>query len=86
MDMRLIRAGVAGVFVATACLAGMPAQHAWADVCGSVGGPHVEVGGCTDPYGPEEMGPPMPEYGGMGAPGIEACADVGRRINVSGCV
>lgn len=79
------------MFVAAACLAGMPAQHALADICGSVGGPHVDVGGCTDPYGgPGMMGPEMgpgmmgPEMGG--GPGLEACADVGRRISVGGCV
>lgn len=85
MVMSLFRAGAAGLFVAAACLAGTTAPHAVADVCGSVGGPHVDVSGCTDPYGPE-MGPMPGEYGPPEGPGIEACADVGRRISVGGCV
>lgn len=49
-----------------------------ADVCGDVGGRHVEVSDCTDPGAP--AGDPAP------APDVTACADVGRRVEVGGCV
>lgn len=49
-----------------------------ADVCGDVGGRHVEVSDCTDPVAP--AGNPAP------APDVTACADVGRRVEVGGCV
>lgn len=81
-----------------------------ADVCGSVGGRHVSVGGCRDIFNPvEDYAPPPAYYAPMPdddplpddypympapayvpppplAPNISVCGDIGRRINVSGCV
>ena len=58
-----------------------------ADVCGDVGGAHVNVGGCTDPGG--YVAPPPPAYVApppAPAPGGTACADVsGRHVSVGGC-
>lgn len=71
--------------------------HSSADVCAGVGGRHISVSGCGSiadaiaPYAPPpsayaplpedfEPAPPPP------APNVNVCANVGRRINVSGCV
>ncbi|SOJ55567.1 hypothetical protein MSIMFB_03049 [Mycobacterium simulans] len=74
-----------------------PAQ-ARADACASVGGRHVSVGGCTDVAGtieqyvpppayyppPSESAPPPPPPEPAGYASV--CANVGRHVNVSGCV
>lgn len=72
--------------------------NASADVCGSVGGRHVSVGGCADIYDaiadyapppsyyapmPEDVPPPPPPPPPVN---VSVCASGGRRINVSGCV
>jgi hypothetical protein len=72
-----------------------------ADVCGSVGGRHVSVGGCGSiadavaPYvPPPAVYAPLPEdYDAAPPPpppppppNVNVCANFGRRINVSGCV
>jgi hypothetical protein len=72
-----------------------------ADVCGSVGGRHVSVGGCgsiADAVAPWVAPPaayaPLPEdYDAAPPPpppppppNINVCANFGRRISVSGCV
>jgi hypothetical protein len=59
-------------------------------VCGSVGGRHVDVSGCSDPL--YELNdalappPPPPPVYIPPAPNVSVCADVGRRVSVSGCV
>ncbi|MBS1692774.1 MAG: RNA-binding protein [Actinobacteria bacterium] len=82
-----------GVAVATA-----PAGSA--AVCGSVGGARVDVSGCADPFyelndalpppPPPAYVPPPPPPAYVPPPppppNVSVCADVGRRINVSGCV
>ena len=67
-----------------------------ADVCGSVGGRHVSVSGCgnvADAIAPWVPPPaayaPLPEdYEAPPppAPNVNVCANVGRRISVSGCI
>jgi hypothetical protein len=73
-----------------------------ADVCGSVGGRRVSVGGCANLadtiadyvpppayYAPMPEDEPAPEYVAPPPPprpNVTVCANVGRRINVSGCV
>ncbi len=74
---------------------------AHADVCGSVGGRHVSVGGCGSiadaiaPYvPPPAVYAPLPEdYDAAPPPpppppppNVNVCANFGRRISVSGCV
>ena len=62
-------------------------------ICGSVGGVHVDVTGCADPLSeldgaleyPPPPPPPPPVYIPP-APNVSVCADVGRRINVAGCI
>jgi hypothetical protein len=70
-----------------------------ADVCGSVGGRRVSVGGCADladtiayyapppeyyaPM-PEDVAPPPPPP--PPRPNVTVCGSVGRRVTVSGCV
>jgi len=60
-----------------------PTAHA--TVCGSVGGRHVDVSGCADPFSELDDAlyatPPPPP-----APNVSVCVNAGRRINVSGCV
>ncbi|MDG4664179.1 RNA-binding protein [Mycobacterium sp. 236(2023)] len=69
-----------------------PAPPSRAVVCGSVGGVHLDVTGCSDPlselndvldYPPP---PPPPPVYIPPTPNVAVCADVGRRINVSGCI
>jgi hypothetical protein len=100
MRSRIWQTIAAGVFV----LAGVPmvmtasAGAANADVCGSVGGRHVSVGGCADIYDaiadyapppsyyapmPEDVPPPPPPPPPVN---VSVCANAGRRINVSGCI
>ena len=60
-----------------------------ATVCGSVGGRHVDVSGCADPlYEVNDVlaPPPPPAYVPAPPPNISVCANVGRRISISGCV
>ncbi|ORW06944.1 hypothetical protein [Mycobacterium lacus] len=81
----LAMAGAAGALALAA-----PAQ-ARADACASVGGRHVSVGGCSDVAGTVEQyassqdsTPPPPPPAPAGS--VNACADVGRYFDVSGCV
>ena len=69
-------------------------------VCGSVGGRYFDVSGCADPLNelndalpppppPEGYPPPPPAYvppPPPPRPNVTVCANVGRRISVSGCV
>lgn len=89
---------------------GVPPAHA--TVCGSVGGRHIDVTGCSDPFAylndalavpppppaapppppppgappPPPPPPPPPVYIPPPAPNVSVCANVGRRISVSGCI
>jgi hypothetical protein len=69
------------------CAAGVVlpvAPTAQAAVCGSAGGRHVDVSGCADRFyelNDALAAPPPPQ-----APNVSVCANVGRRINVSGCI
>ena len=73
--------------VAILCAAGVVlpvAPTAQTAVCGSVGGRHVDVSGCADrcyELNDALAAPPAPQ-----APNVSVCANVGRRINVSGCI
>jgi hypothetical protein len=67
------------------------APTAGATICGSVGGRFVDVTGCSDPF--HELNdalqpPPPPGYvpPPPPPPNVTVCANVGRRISVSGCV
>ncbi len=71
-------------------------------ICGSLGGRHVDVSGCSDPLyemnyvdappppppppGEVPPPPPPPVYVPPPPPNVDVCASVGRRISVSGCV
>ncbi|MFN8100881.1 MAG: RNA-binding protein [Mycobacterium sp.] len=72
-------------------------------VCGSIGGPRIDVSGCADPlyemnYLPPPPPPPPPGYipppppppvyvpPPPPLPNVNVCANVGRRISVSGCI
>lgn len=65
-------------------------------ICGSVGGRWVDVSGCSDPLyevndalaPPPPPGAPPPEYvpPPPPRPNVNVCANVGRRISVSGCI
>lgn len=82
-----------GVAVVTAPVSGA--------ICGSIGGPRVDVSGCADPlyemnYLPPPP-PPPPAYVPPPPPpayvppppvlpNVNVCANVGRRISVSGCI
>ncbi|WP_226863510.1 RNA-binding protein [Mycolicibacterium baixiangningiae] len=68
---------------------------AQATLCGSVGGRHVDVTGCADPLSylndalpppPPPGAPPPPPVYVPPAPNVDVCANVGRRISVSGCI
>lgn len=75
-----------------------PEPTASADVCGSVGGRRISVSGCGDPIArwapppaayaplPEDFyaAPPPPPPPPL--PNVNVCANVGRRISVSGCI
>lgn len=69
------------MFAATLTVLGGPPANA--AVCDSVGGAHVDVNGCADPFS-ELSGalyaPPPPRP----APNVSVCAS--RRITVSGCI
>jgi hypothetical protein len=78
-------------------LAVQDAPAATATVCGSVGGARIDVSGCADPLyqlndvlapppGAPPPPPPPPAYIPAPAPNISVCANVGRRISISGCV
>lgn len=76
--------------------------HSWADVCVGAGGRHVSVSGCgniADAIAPWVPPPaayaPLPEDYETAAPpppppppppNVNVCANVGRRISVSGCI
>jgi hypothetical protein len=77
----------------------LSAPPAAASVCGSVGGAHVDVSGCSDPLSelndayppppPPEAPPPPPEEAPPPPPpppDVNVCASVGKRVSVSGCV
>jgi hypothetical protein len=92
------------LFVGGLVSAGPPTADA--TVCGSVGGRHVDVTGCADPFAylndalppppppppppgappPPPPPPPPPVYYAPPAPNVSVCANVGRRISVSGCI
>ncbi len=60
-------------------------------VCGSVGGRYFDVSGCADPLNElnDALPPPPPAYvppPPPPRPNVTVCANVGRRISVSGCV
>lgn len=68
-------------------------------VCGSIGGPRIDVSGCADPLYEMNYLPPPPPPGYVPPPpppayvppppplpNVSVCANVGRRINVSGCI
>ncbi|OBK75810.1 RNA-binding protein [Mycobacterium sp. 1164985.4] len=59
----------------------VPPPSAEATLCGSVGGRFVDVTGCADPLSYLNELPPLPP-----APNVNVCANVGRRISVSGCI
>jgi hypothetical protein len=92
------RIAAALLFAALAGSVLIPAPTATADVCGSVGGQHVDVSGCTDPLAPEAVVPPPPPPDAPPAEDapppppppppadVDVCADVGRRVSVGGCV
>ncbi len=81
-----------GIAVVTAPVSGA--------VCGSIGGPRVDVSGCADPlYEMNYLPPPPPPPGYVPPPpppayvppppplpNVNVCANVGRRISVSGCI
>jgi hypothetical protein len=76
-------AGAALVVAAGLTVQGAPS--AGAAVCGSVGGRHVDVSGCADPFwelNDALATPPPPPP----PPNVSVCAGVGRRISISGCV
>ncbi|WP_407664463.1 RNA-binding protein [Mycolicibacterium grossiae] len=94
-----------GMIAAAALVAGgvtvLQAPPAGA-VCGSIGGRHVDVSGCSDPLSElnEALAPPPPPPPSSDAPpppppppvyvppapNVSVCANVGRRVSVSGCV
>lgn len=67
-------------------------------ICGSIGGPRIDVSGCADPLYEMNYAPPPPPPPGAPPPpayvpppppplpNVNVCANVGRRINVSGCI
>ena len=71
-------------------------------VCGSIGGPRIDVSGCADPlyemnylppapppppaYLPPPPPPPVYAPPPPVLPNVNVCANVGRRISVSGCI
>ncbi|KUH81234.1 hypothetical protein [Mycobacterium sp. IS-1556] len=62
--------------------------NAEATLCGSVGGRFVDVTGCADPlsYLNELPPPPPPPVYVPPAPNVNVCANVGRRVSISGCI
>ncbi|MGE2713396.1 RNA-binding protein [Mycolicibacterium litorale] len=90
-------AGAAGLMLAAVLTPVVPAAQA--TVCGSVGGRFVDVSGCSDPFAylndvlqppppppPGAPPPPPPAAVPPPPPDINVCANVGRRISVSGCI
>ncbi|WP_370062214.1 hypothetical protein [Mycobacterium sp. MAA66] len=76
-------------------VAAIPEPTSAADVCGSIGGRRISVSGCGDPI--ERWAPPPAAYAPLPedfsavpppppAPNVNVCANVGRRINISGCI
>lgn len=86
----------------------LPVMPTAGAVCGSVGGRHIDVSGCSDPLyelndalapppppppppppgeePPPPPPPPPPVYVPPPPPNVNVCANVGRRISVSGCI
>jgi hypothetical protein len=64
---------------------------AGATICGAVGGRHVTVTGCSDPFSELNdtlYAPPPPVYyppPPPPPPNITVCGTVGRRVTVTGC-
>ena len=101
MNAKLGIAACAVLFAAGLPVALAPDAEA---VCGSIGGRHVDVSGCSDPLyelndalappppppppgeAPPPPPPPPPPVYVPPAPNVSVCANVGRRISVSGCV
>lgn len=97
---RQFAAGCAAALLFGAGLTLVTAPAAGASVCGSVGGAHVDVSGCSDPFyelndampppPPPAYAPPPPPPPAYAPPppppDVSVCADVGRRVSVSGCV
>lgn len=91
-----------GLALLTLGLAALPqSQEASADVCGSVGGRHVSVNACGNvadaiapgfrPCGVRAAAGGLRSGSSSTAstpppPNVSVCANVGRRISVSGCV
>ncbi|MGV9801688.1 RNA-binding protein [Mycobacterium sp. NPDC003449] len=95
--MRKFRSYLTAIAAVMLCAGGVSvAPTAGANVCGSVGGRHFDVSGCSDPLyelndalaPPPPPGAPPPAYvpPPPPAPNVSVCANVGRRISVSGCV
>ena len=92
-------AGCAAMLLLGASLT-FSAAPAAASVCGSVGGAHVDVSGCSDPLSelndvypppppppPDAAPPPPPAYvPPPPPPDVDVCASAGKRVTVSGCV
>jgi len=93
VKVRQAIAGCSAMLLLGAALS-FSAPPAAASVCGSVGGAHVDVSGCSDPLSelndayppppPAEAPPPPPPP--PPAPDVNVCASVGKRVSVSGCV
>jgi hypothetical protein len=90
-------AACAGVLLFGVGLLTTTAPDVQADACASVGGAHVDVSGCADPFSylndplappppppPPDAAPPPPPP--PPAPNVSVCASAGRRVTVSGCV
>ena len=77
----------AALFASGLVNVGTPSAEA--TLSGSVGGRHVDVTGCTDPFSYLNDAlpppPPPPVYYAPPLPNVSVCADVGRRFTVSGC-
>lgn len=80
--LRKLAALWAAAMVLGTCLLVQTAPVSGAAVCGSVGGARFDVTGCADPFSEIGYPPPPPPP----APNVTVCADVGRRISVSGCI
>ena len=89
--MRKVLLCAAAVLFASG-LVSVGAPSAQATFCGSVGGRHIDVTGCADPFSylndalpPPPLPPPRVYYAPQ-YPDVNVCADVGRRFTVSGCI
>lgn len=90
-----------GLCLVTVGLTALPQPpQASADVCGSVGGRHVSVNACGNvadaiapwvpppsvyaPLPEDYAAPPPPPPPPL--PNVSVCANVGRRVSISGCI